>query len=116
MFVFLLHDKQNNYYSINHSNEEISDYASHAILSNNTNIYCYNNQEIILWISGFPDIQSAKQFIWRWTQYLDLTGGLKEPNLLKIYSSLKKVLTLEKSTSLAIPFNNWCSPPKIHFA
>lgn len=116
MFVFLLHDKQNNYYSINHSNEEISDYASHAILSNNTNTYCYNNQEIILWISGFPDIQSAKQFIWRWTQYLDLTGGLKEPNLLKIYSSLKKVLTLEKSTSLAIPFNNWCSPPKIHFA
>jgi hypothetical protein len=29
--------------------------------------------------------------------------------------ALKELLALEKSTTLAIPFNEWSSPPVIHF-
>jgi len=65
-------------------------------------------------VSGFPDWRSALQFEWRWKQL-----SRKLPNKLfpleRRMKALKELLALEKSTTLAVPFNEWITPPIIHF-
>jgi len=62
-------------------------------------------------ISGFPDWSSALQFEWRWKQL-----SRKQPTnmfpLQRRILALKELLSLEKSTSKAIPFSEW--NPVVH--
>ena len=65
-------------------------------------------------ISGFPDWQATLQFEWRWKQ---LSRKLS-PNLFPLerrMKALKQLLNLVQSTSKAIPYSEWLTPPKINF-
>jgi structure-specific endonuclease subunit SLX1 len=64
-------------------------------------------------ISGFPDWQATLQFEWRWKQ-LSRKFPLKMKPFERRLEALKQLLSLDKSTNKAIPFNEWTTLPKIH--
>ena len=64
-------------------------------------------------VSGFPTWQSALQFEWRWKQLSRKISSKMFP-LERRMEALKGLLALEKSTSLAMPFTEWSSPPEVH--
>ena len=64
-------------------------------------------------VSGFPTWPSALQFEWRWKQ-LSRKKSSKTFPLERRMEALKELLALDKSTSLAIPFTEWSSPPEVH--
>jgi structure-specific endonuclease subunit SLX1 len=64
-------------------------------------------------VSGFPTWQSALQFEWRWKQLSRKMPSKMFP-LERRMEALKGLLALDKSTSLAIPFTEWSSPPEVH--
>jgi structure-specific endonuclease subunit SLX1 len=64
-------------------------------------------------VSGFPDWQSALQFEWRWKQ-LSRKLPLKMSPLERRIQALKELLSFERSTSRAIPYKEWTTPPEIH--
>ena len=63
-------------------------------------------------ITGFPDWKSALQFEWRWKQ-LYRKIKMKILPLEKRMIALKQLLSLDKSTSKSIPFNEWTEMPKV---
>lgn len=65
-------------------------------------------------ISGFPSWQSALQFEWRWKH---LTRNYKSNinPLERRIRALNDLLLLKQSTSKAIPYIMWDSPPLVHF-
>jgi len=68
-------------------------------------------------ISGFPNWSAALQFEWRWKQISrtqKIVGNNHNP-LERRLIALKHLLSLESSTSKAIPFSNWVLKPEIHF-
>ena len=65
-------------------------------------------------VSGFPDWPAALQFEWRWKQLSRKLPKKMNP-LERRMSALKTLLELEQSTSKAIPYQQWPSPPEIHF-
>ena len=67
-----------------------------------------------LHVSGFPDWRAALQFEWRF-KHLSRKYPLKMNPLERRMSALKTLLELEQSTSKAIPYQQWPSPPEIHF-
>ena len=62
---------------------------------------------------GFPDWQSTLQFEWRWKQ-LSRKIPLKTNPLERRIKALKELLSLEKSTTKAIPYKEWTTPPEVH--
>jgi len=64
-------------------------------------------------VSEFPTWQAALQFEWRWKRL-----GRKFPK--KMYplerrlKALKLLLSLESSTTKAIPYSEWENPPKVN--
>jgi structure-specific endonuclease subunit SLX1 len=64
-------------------------------------------------VSGFPTWQAALQFEWRWKQ-LSRKISLKMFPLERRIKALKQLLALEKSTSAAIPYDEWPTPPEVH--
>jgi structure-specific endonuclease subunit SLX1 len=64
-------------------------------------------------VSGFPDWQSTLQFEWRWKQ-LSRKLPLKMNPLERRMKALKELLSLERSTSKAIAYSEWPSPPEVH--
>lgn len=68
----------------------------------------------VAYVSGFPNWQAALQFEWRWKQI-----SRKLPNNLfpleRRMLALKQLLSLERSTSKAIPYSEWSLPLEIHF-
>jgi predicted GIY-YIG superfamily endonuclease len=64
--------------------------------------YCY--------VEGFPNWQACLQFEWRWKQ---LSRKLSLPPLEKRKSALSTLLSLERSTTKAIPYAEWPTPPKV---
>lgn len=64
--------------------------------------YCY--------VEGFPTWQACLQFEWRWKQ---LSRKLSGPPIEKRKAALQTLLSLNQSTSNAIPYSEWVSPPKI---
>lgn len=64
-------------------------------------------------ISGFPDWQSALQFEWRWKQISRKIPKKMYP-LERRIKALKTLLSLDRSTSKAIPYANWENPPQVH--
>lgn len=64
--------------------------------------YCY--------VEGFPNWQACLQFEWRWKQ---LSRKLSLAPLEKRKSALSTLLSLERSTTKAIPYAEWPTPPNI---
>lgn len=65
------------------------------------------------YVSGFPDWQAALQFEWRWKQ-LSRKISIKIKPLERRIQALKELLSLEQSTSKAIPYKEWTEPPEMH--
>ena len=69
----------------------------------------------ICYVSGFPTWQAALQFEWKWK---NLTRSLpkfpKVSSLQKRYEALAILLASDRSTSKAIPFSEWPTPPEVH--
>jgi len=64
-------------------------------------------------VSGFPDWQAALQFEWRWKHLSRKLSSRMEP-LEKRFKALKQLLELPQSTSKAIPYSLWETPPEVH--
>jgi structure-specific endonuclease subunit SLX1 len=63
-------------------------------------------------VAGFPDWQAALQFEWRWKQ-LSRKLPLKMNPLERRIKALKELLNLERSTSKAIAYTEWPTPPEV---
>ena len=66
------------------------------------------------YVEGFPDWQAALQFEWRWKQISRKLSNKLFPLKRRIIA-LKQLLALDSSTSKAIPYSQWNSPPNIIF-
>jgi len=66
------------------------------------------------YVSGFPDWSSALQFEWRWKQ-LSRKLPIQMVPLERRMKALEQLLSLERSTSKAIPFSEWPSTPVINY-
>lgn len=64
--------------------------------------YCY--------VEGFPTWQACLQFEWRWKQ---ISRKLSMSPLEKRKTALTTLLSLERSTTKAIPYAEWPNPPRI---
>ena len=65
------------------------------------------------YVSGFPTWQSALQFEWRWKQiHRRLPRGNPLINRMK---ALDILLSLDRSTSNALPYSEWTVPPQVHY-
>lgn len=64
--------------------------------------YCY--------VEGFPTWQACLQFEWRWKQ---LSRKLSLSPLEKRKSALTTLLSFERSTTKAMPYAEWSTPPRI---
>jgi structure-specific endonuclease subunit SLX1 len=70
--------------------------------------------ERVCYVEGFPDWQAALQFEWRWKQISRKLSNKLFP-LKRRMIALKELLSLDSSTSKAIPYSQWNSPPNIIF-
>ena len=70
--------------------------------------------ERVCYVSGFPDWSAALQFEWRWKQ-ITRKIPFDKSVLERRMKALKNLLSLSQSTTKAIPFSEWISPPQIHF-
>ena len=66
------------------------------------------------YVEGFPDWQAALQFEWRWKQISRKLSNKLFP-LKRRMIALKELLSLDSSTSKAIPYSQWNTPPNIIF-
>ena len=64
-------------------------------------------------VSGFPNWQAALQFEWRWKQLSRKLPNYMNP-LDRRMCALKTLIDLPQSTSKAIPYSEWPSPPEVH--
>ena len=64
-------------------------------------------------VSGFPNWQATLQFEWRWKQ-LSRKLPLSMKPLERRLKALNMLLQLPQSTTKAIPFAEWPSPPEVH--
>jgi predicted GIY-YIG superfamily endonuclease len=66
--------------------------------------YCY--------VEGFPDWQACLQFEWRWKQ-LSRKLSMAMPPIERRKAALTTLLALDRSTTKAIPYAEWTTPPNI---
>ena len=69
---------------------------------------------MVCYVSGFPDWIATLQFEWRLKQ---LTRKINDKSLKPIerrYKALETLLSMDKSTSKAVPFSEWSEPPKVN--
>ena len=119
IIVYLVYNILSRHIFIYNSEDRIPNYFTSTISHNTDNDYenvinVNSYEKLILWVSGFPNIQSTKQFIWRWQQIVYY--NTKTPTISDFYKGVKKVLSRPKSTSLAIPFADWANKPLLHIA
>ena len=118
-YVYLLHSTNNSTYigatvdlqrRLRQHNKELKG-GAHATTMK---VEAGETWERACYVEGFPDWQAALQFEWRWKQI-----SRKLPNkmfpLKRRMIALKKLLSLESSTSKAIPYSSWNNPPNIVF-
>jgi structure-specific endonuclease subunit SLX1 len=67
----------------------------------------------VCYISGFPDWTACLQFEWRWKQLSRKYQNNKNP-LQRRLTALNDLLSLDQSTSKAIPFSQWSSKPTVN--
>jgi len=66
--------------------------------------------ERICHVRGFPDHRAALQFEWRWKQ---ISRGLVGAPLKRRLEALQKLLGFDKSTTAAVEYEAWDSPPEV---
>ena len=66
-------------------------------------------------VEGFPDWQAALQFEWRWKQLSRSSKATRcqTTPLDRRLAALDKLMSLDKSTSKAIPFKDWANPCQV---
>ena len=64
-------------------------------------------------VSGFPDWKAALQFEWRWKHISRRQPSGMEP-LERRLTALRQLLELPQSTSKAVPYSQWTTPPEVH--
>lgn len=64
-------------------------------------------------VSGFPDWPAALQFEWRWKQLSRKLPSRMFP-LERRLLALQELLSLDRPTTKAIPYDDWDSPPQVH--
>jgi len=64
-------------------------------------------------VSGFPSWQAALQFEWRWKQLSRADKSVVPME--RRMNALKKLLSLDRATSKAIPYAEWPAPPQVHY-
>lgn len=66
-------------------------------------------------VTGFPDWRAALQFEWRWKQLSrqELKKSRTNP-LIRRADALRKLLSLEKATTAAVPYAEWSEPPVVN--
>jgi structure-specific endonuclease subunit SLX1 len=64
-------------------------------------------------VSGFPTWQAALQFEWRWKQLTRKLNTHCMP-LKRRFLALDMLLSLDRSTSKAIPYTEWHIKPQVH--
>jgi predicted GIY-YIG superfamily endonuclease len=118
-FVYLLHSTSNATYvgatvnlekRLRQHNKEIKG-GAHA-----TSIKVERGEiwERACYVEGFPDWQAALQFEWRWKQLSRKLPARLFP-LKRRMIALKQLLELERSTSKAVAYSEWATPPNIVF-
>ena len=68
----------------------------------------------VCYVSGFPDWRAALQFEWRWKQ-ISRKLSASIPPIERRLKSLRKLLSLDKPTTKAIPYIEWTNVPEIIF-
>ena len=64
------------------------------------------------YVEGFPTWQACLQFEWRWKQlYRKLPHNIER--LERRMMALYELLSLERSTTKAVPYAEWETPPRI---
>ena len=66
----------------------------------------------VAYVAGFPTWQAALQFEWRWKQ-LTRKYAPPGPQIQRRMHALNHLLSLERSTSKAIPFVDWPLHPRV---
>jgi structure-specific endonuclease subunit SLX1 len=66
-------------------------------------------------VSGFPSWQAALQFEWRWKQLSRKLPKKMDP-LKRRMDALKTLLSLPSSTTKAVPYAEWPSPPLVVYS
>ena len=69
--------------------------------------------ERVCHVAGFPTWQAALQFEWRWTQLSRKINVPRMDPLMRKVHALNQLLSLEQSTSKAVPYDEWPSPPQV---
>lgn len=64
-------------------------------------------------VKNFPTWQSALQFEWRWKQLSRKIYDKKDLPIKRRMEALKQLLSLEQSTTNALPFKEWDVPPEV---
>ena len=118
-YVYLLHSTDNSTYvgatvnlerRLRQHNKIIKGGAHATSMKVNTG----QTWERACYVEGFPDWQAALQFEWRWKQISRKLSNKLFP-LKRRMIALKELLALDSSTSKAIPYSQWNSPPNIIF-
>jgi predicted GIY-YIG superfamily endonuclease len=118
MFVYLLVCSDNSTYigatvnlvrRLRQHNKEITGGATRTGSKVNKGM----NWSRVCYISQFPDWQATLQFEWRW-KHISRQYSSKMFPLDRRMEALVQLLSLEQSTSKAIPFKEWKSKPIVH--
>lgn len=66
----------------------------------------------ICYVRGFPTWRTALQFEWRWKQISRRISPAK-PAIERRLDALQELLSLDKATTAAIPYDEWPNPPEV---
>ena len=66
------------------------------------------------YVSGFPNWPAALQFEWRWKHLTRQIKTHMNP-LERRMLALERLLELDRSTTKAIPYSEWSTPPQINY-
>ena len=70
----------------------------------------------VVYVSNFPTWVAALQFEWRWKQITRKTKTNKNTTAVnRRMMALITLLNLPQSTTKAVPYEQWDTPPKLHF-
>ena len=95
-----------------HNKELTGGAKATSIKVNNGEIWTY-----VCYVENFPNYNEALKFEWRWKQ-ISRQIQKTNPNLNpreKRLQALYKLISLEKSTSKAIPYSEWQSKPEVKY-
>ena len=118
MFVYLLICSDNSTYigatvnlerRLRQHNKELTGGATRTGSKVNKGLYWSR----VCYVSHFPDWQATLQFEWRW-KHISRQYSSKLFPLERRMLALVQLLSLEQSTSKAIPFKEWKSKPIVH--